>query len=294
MNEDPTCFQYDEVYDEISHTSTMQRAQEQNKVTEKKPKYIAGLLASAEQRKRENERRTERQIQKEREQEGDQFEDKEQFVTAAYQAKLKQMREDEERERLREAEEAKNDVTKQGDLSMFYRNILDQRTRGPKLAGEDGQKPAVVEEKTPSLQQADKKKNESGARSRSKSSERRRSRSRSRSHETRRRRSRSRSMERARRRSRSKSSERRRSRRSRSRSYERRRSRSGDRRRARSPMELSKKKIKEPEQKEHKKDTKVDQKIFEKRNVDDSAVLSARERYLQRKKERSNIAPVDG
>lgn len=37
---------------------------------DKKPKYITKLLAAADRRKRENERRIERQVQKEREAEG--------------------------------------------------------------------------------------------------------------------------------------------------------------------------------------------------------------------------------
>lgn len=37
---------------------------------DKKPKYINKLLATAERRKRENERRIEKQVQKEREEEG--------------------------------------------------------------------------------------------------------------------------------------------------------------------------------------------------------------------------------
>lgn len=40
------------------------------KELEKKPKYIHKLIAAAEKRKKENERRIERQVQKEREAEG--------------------------------------------------------------------------------------------------------------------------------------------------------------------------------------------------------------------------------
>lgn len=43
------------------------------KELDKKPKYIGKLLAAADKRKRENERRIERQVQKEREAEGEEL-----------------------------------------------------------------------------------------------------------------------------------------------------------------------------------------------------------------------------
>lgn len=53
----------------------MEQQRKESKLTkkdqEKKPKYINRLLAAAEKRKRENERRIERQVQKEREEEGE-------------------------------------------------------------------------------------------------------------------------------------------------------------------------------------------------------------------------------
>nr|CAG4649664.1 EOG090X0D2W [Scapholeberis mucronata] len=122
LEEDPTVFQYDEVYDE------MQQKKEDKKPPkeEKKPKYIANLLKTAELRKVETERRVERKVQKERETEGDMFNDKEAFVTPAYRAKLAELKKLEEEERLRELQEANLDVTKQRDLSGFYRHLYKQ------------------------------------------------------------------------------------------------------------------------------------------------------------------------
>ena len=60
-------------------------------------------MKTAEQRKKDYEKRIERQVQKEREAEKGQFEDKETFVTSAYRKKMQEMAEEEEKER-REAE----------------------------------------------------------------------------------------------------------------------------------------------------------------------------------------------
>nr|CAG4648870.1 EOG090X0D2W [Polyphemus pediculus] len=122
LTEDPTVFQYDELYDEMQ-----QKKEEKKPVqTEKKPKYIKQLLRSAEQRKIETEQRTERKVQKERENEGDMFNDKESFITPAYKAKLAELKKVEEEERLKDHMEAILDVTKQRDLSGFYRHYYNQ------------------------------------------------------------------------------------------------------------------------------------------------------------------------
>nr|CAG4642784.1 EOG090X0D2W [Evadne anonyx] len=122
LEEDPTIFQYDEIYDEIKE----KKEQAKPAPAEKKPKYIKQLLRSAEQRKLETERRTERKIQKERDNEGDEFKDKESFITPAYQAKLQERKEQEEEECMKEQMEAALDVTKQRDLGGFYRHMYNQ------------------------------------------------------------------------------------------------------------------------------------------------------------------------
>ncbi|XP_063709327.1 nuclear speckle splicing regulatory protein 1 [Culicoides brevitarsis] len=124
MEEDPTIYQYDEVYDEISN----KRAEEKAKKSEdKKPKYIQRLLVAAEKRKIENERRIERQVQKEREAEGEQFKDKEAFVTASYRKKLEELKKAEEEEAREAYLESIGDVRKQGNLDGFYRHIYSQK-----------------------------------------------------------------------------------------------------------------------------------------------------------------------
>ncbi len=65
-------------------------------------------------------------VQKEREAEGDQFADKEKFVTSAYRKKMEEMSQAEEEEARQARMEAALDVTKQNDLSGFYRHIYRQ------------------------------------------------------------------------------------------------------------------------------------------------------------------------
>ncbi|XP_057664164.1 nuclear speckle splicing regulatory protein 1 [Diorhabda carinulata] len=125
VEEDPTVYQYDEVYDEIEQKRNESKLAKRD--LEKKPKYINRLLAAAEKRKRENERRIERQVQKEREEEGNKFQDKESFITPSYKKKLEEMRELEEQEKREEYLESIGDVKKQGNLDGFYRHLYDQK-----------------------------------------------------------------------------------------------------------------------------------------------------------------------
>ena len=94
------------------------------KVVDRKPKYIANLLKHAEVRNQEEERRKERKVQKEREAEGDEFADKEKFVTSAYRKKMEEMQKQDEEDKKRQAMEEMLDVTKQKDMSGFYRHLF--------------------------------------------------------------------------------------------------------------------------------------------------------------------------
>lgn len=123
LNEDPTIYQYDEVYDDLERTRCQS---ESSKQKVKKPKYIQNLLKTAEQRKKEQEHRIERMVQKEREAEGEMYVDKESFVTSAYRAKLEEFKKMEEEEARISKLEAIADVTKQQDMSGFYRHLYKQ------------------------------------------------------------------------------------------------------------------------------------------------------------------------
>lgn len=93
-------------------------------------------------RKTEMERRTERKVQKERELEGDEFQDKESFVTPAYRAKLAELKQAEEEENQKDRLESILDVTKQRDLSGFYRHLYTQ-TFAEKTEGAREEEPPV-------------------------------------------------------------------------------------------------------------------------------------------------------
>ncbi|XP_057339684.1 nuclear speckle splicing regulatory protein 1 [Microplitis mediator] len=134
LDDDPTIYQYDEIYDD------MERAKKEKVVNvtkeAKKPKYIHCILKASERRKREQEHRIERMVQKEREAEGEMFADKESFVTSGYRAKLEEFRKMEEEEERMDRLESIGDVTKQQDMSGFYRHLYSQ-TVDKKDKGED-------------------------------------------------------------------------------------------------------------------------------------------------------------
>lgn len=156
LAEDPTVYQYDELYDEMD--SKRKEAKVDKSKEERKPKYIGKLLETAEKRKKEHERRIERQVQKERDAEGEKFQDKESFVTSAYRAKLEEMKKAEEEEKREEYLESIGDVTKQKDLGGFYRHIYSQKM------GESAEKSCEgkVKEEKPDSKDESKKEQEKG------------------------------------------------------------------------------------------------------------------------------------
>ena len=145
MEEDPTVFQYDEVYDKMEADKVEQMSKKKDK--DRKPRYIANLLKQAEVRTKENERRIERQVQKEREAEGDEFADKEKFVTSAYRKKMEEMEQLEEEERKKDAIEKMLDVTKQKDMSGFYRHLYRQTMGEEKGQSSASSKEIVLDDK---------------------------------------------------------------------------------------------------------------------------------------------------
>lgn len=74
------------------------------------------------------ERRQERKVHKERDAENGEFDDKEKFVTNAYKEKMAEMRAQEEEEKKQDMMEDIMDVTKQKDMSGFYKHFLNRQT----------------------------------------------------------------------------------------------------------------------------------------------------------------------
>ncbi|CZR67251.1 uncharacterized protein PAC_17150 [Phialocephala subalpina] len=116
---DANIYDYDAVYDSLKP---------QKKITqedkEKKPKYMKNLLASAAVRKRDATIAEEKKLAREREAEGEEYADKEKFVTSAYKKQQEENRRLEEEEKLREAEEAKKN--KGAGMTSFYKNMLEK------------------------------------------------------------------------------------------------------------------------------------------------------------------------
>ncbi|XP_067931281.1 nuclear speckle splicing regulatory protein 1-like [Watersipora subatra] len=126
--DDPNVYAYDELYDDMK-SEEKKKVEAKMNVTdssERKSRYIGGLMKAAEKRTKEHERRAEKKVQKEREAEGDEFADKEKFVTSAYKKKMAEMQALDAEEKRKEALEAAMDVTKQADMTGFYRNLYKQ------------------------------------------------------------------------------------------------------------------------------------------------------------------------
>lgn len=121
LEQDPSIFDYDGVYDEMKGKTARPLLEDR---TKREPKYIGKLMEKAKIRQQEQEFVYERQLAKERSKEDHLYADKEKFVTAAYKKKLAEQAKWLEEERLRELREEANDVTKKGDMSDFYRNLL--------------------------------------------------------------------------------------------------------------------------------------------------------------------------
>lgn len=150
---DANIYDYDAVYDSLKP---------QKKITqedkEKKPKYMKNLLASAAVRKRDATIAEEKKLAREREAEGEEYADKEKFVTSAYKKQQEENRRLEEEEKLREAEEAKKN--KGAGMTSFYKSMLEkgeQKHAQVVKAVEDRlqQGPAEEEEKEKEKTEAD-------------------------------------------------------------------------------------------------------------------------------------------
>ncbi|KAG8829950.1 hypothetical protein FRC17_005744 [Serendipita sp. 399] len=122
---DPTVYLYDEVHDGLKEAARLEELKKEDEAQIRQPKYIANLLQSADQRKRDHLIAEEKNIQREREMEGDEFADKEKFVTQAYKDQLAANRKAEEEERLREELQKKEKKAGPG-MTHFYATLLQQ------------------------------------------------------------------------------------------------------------------------------------------------------------------------
>jgi coiled-coil domain-containing protein 55 len=116
---DEDIYEYDAVYDSL-------KPQKKTSVEDKerKPKYMGSLLAAAQVRKRDATIAEEKKLARDREAEGDEYADKEKFVTSAYKKQQEENRRLEEEERIREEKEAKKN--KGSGMTSFYKNMLEK------------------------------------------------------------------------------------------------------------------------------------------------------------------------
>ena len=133
---DSSVYDYDAVYDTF-HAPAEKRTSGTGE--EPAPKYMGSLLQSADVRKRDQMRAREKLLQREREAEGDEFADKEKFVTEAYKKQQEEMKRMEEEEKKREeAEEERR--RKGGGMAAFHKKMLEkdeERMRLIKAAEEE-------------------------------------------------------------------------------------------------------------------------------------------------------------
>jgi coiled-coil domain-containing protein 55 len=124
---DPSIFDYDAAYDAIHAQDAAKKAAHKAAAAERKSRYMDGLLASADVRKRDQLRYREKVLQREREAEGEDFADKEKFVTGAYKQQQEEVRRMEEEEKRKEEEEARKKKTM--GMAGFYKNIMEEKEK---------------------------------------------------------------------------------------------------------------------------------------------------------------------
>ncbi|CAL1704459.1 unnamed protein product [Somion occarium] len=123
---DATLFEYDEVWDKMQEVKQRQKEAKEIDSKERKPKYIGNLLSTAATRRLDHLRAEEKMIQRERELEGDEFIDKEAFVTQAYKDQMVEVRRAEEEEKRRDELEKKKNKGLGTGMAHFYRKLLEE------------------------------------------------------------------------------------------------------------------------------------------------------------------------
>ncbi|MCJ1333569.1 hypothetical protein MMC10_010269 [Thelotrema lepadinum] len=116
---DSKVYEYDSVYDSL-------HAKPAKANVSTGPKYMTSLLAAAEVRKRDQLRAKEKMLAKEREAEGEEYADKEKFVTGAYKAQQEEVKRLEAEEREKEKKEVERKRKTGGGMTGLYRGLLER------------------------------------------------------------------------------------------------------------------------------------------------------------------------
>ncbi|KAF2126165.1 hypothetical protein P153DRAFT_369520 [Dothidotthia symphoricarpi CBS 119687] len=147
---DASIYDYDAAYDALHARTAAKAAAAREEALQRKPKYMDSLFESAEQRKKDQLRARDKLLQREREAEGDEFADKEKFVTGAYKAQQEETRlaEAEEKERQKAEEQNRAKFGMQG----FHKQMLQEREKrhqeameAAAQAAKDGYKPPAAD-----------------------------------------------------------------------------------------------------------------------------------------------------
>lgn len=134
---DPSIYDYDAAYDALHARTAAKKAAEREDALQRRPKYMDNLLESAEVRKKDQLRARDKLLQREREAEGDEFADKEKFVTGAYKAQQEEARKAEEEEKRKQ--ELEDEKRRKTGMQGFHRRMLleeEQRHREAQAAME--------------------------------------------------------------------------------------------------------------------------------------------------------------
>lgn len=125
------------VYDYDAAYETFHLPKEKKAATDgdSKPKYMTSLMESSDVRKRDQLRAKEKLLQRERDAEGDEFADKEKFVTQAYKKQQEEMKVMEAEEKKREEEEEER-RRKGGGMTAFHKRMLEKDEERTRLIAE--------------------------------------------------------------------------------------------------------------------------------------------------------------
>ena len=125
---DTSIYDYDAGFDTFSSTANSVRTKTSSSMSNAAPgeaKYMGSLLAAASTRKRDLLRAEEKKLQREREKEGDEFAGTEKFVTSAYRKQQEENRRLEEDEARREKEEEER-RRKGGGMREWHSRMLER------------------------------------------------------------------------------------------------------------------------------------------------------------------------
>ncbi|ORX51311.1 hypothetical protein DM01DRAFT_1307752 [Hesseltinella vesiculosa] len=122
LQDDPNIFDYDAVYDDLKAAEQQRVEAKKGQKTNQKAKYIHNLLAMAEVRKRDRLLAEEKKISREREAEGEAFADKEVFMTESYKQQKAELERIEQEERQREEQAARK-----ANVNIFYKQFLEKK-----------------------------------------------------------------------------------------------------------------------------------------------------------------------